>query len=115
MATTSIDVYHLSLDPELEDEKLITVHATATNIADSSRKVSTSLSPAKTYDLLEFAYGGEQELVLLHFEQLESGQPLAFMATGEDCCKFTVQELIGFGFDPNRLQAVHEALSRPAA
>jgi hypothetical protein len=115
MATLSIDLYHLSLEPEMEDEKLVSVHATATNVSDSSRKVTATLNPAKAYDLLEFAYGGEQEITLLQFEQLESGQPLAFMATGEDCCKFSVEELIGFGFDANRLQAVHEALSRSVA
>lgn len=115
MTKDSIDVYYLALDPEMEDEKMVVVHATATNVADPSRKVSASISPAKAYDLLEFAFGGEQEAVLFQFEQLEAGQRLDVMSTGDDCCKFTVNELIAFGFDANRLQAVHEALSRSAA
>lgn len=115
MTKDSIDVYYLSLDPELEDEKLTCVRATATNVADPSRHVSSSLSPARAYDLLEFAYGGEQEVVLYQFEQLESGQKVASMSAGDDCCKFTVNELIAFGFDANRLEAVHEALTRFAA
>lgn len=115
MTKDSIDVYHLALDPEMEDEKLVSVRAMATNVADPSRQVSASLSPARAYDLLEFAFGGEQEPVLFQFEQLEAGQRLAIMSTGEDCCKFTVNELIAFGFDANRLLAVHEALVRFAA
>lgn len=115
MTKDSIDVYYLSLDPELEDDKLITVRATATNVADPSRHVAATLSPARAYDLLEFSYGGEQEVVLFQFEQLEAGQRVAAMSTGDDCCKFTMNELIAFGFDANRLEAVHEALTRSAA
>jgi hypothetical protein len=115
MTIASIDLYHVSLDPSLENEKLVVVNATATNVVDASCKVTASLSPARAYDLLEFAYEGEQGLVLFQFEQLESGQPLAVMATGEDCCKFTMQELMAFGFDADRLHAIHEDLNRSAA
>jgi hypothetical protein len=113
--TASIDVYYVSLEPKLEYEKLAMVNATATNVADASYTVSATLSPAAAYDLLEFAYEGEQGLVLRQFEQLESGQSLAVMSTGEDCCKFSTSDLIVFGFEAKRLRTIRKTLRRSAA
>jgi hypothetical protein len=115
MMTVPIDVYYVSLDPKLENEKLAKVNATATNVADASHKVTAILSPAAAYDLLEFAYEGEQGLVLHQFEQLEAGQPLAVMSTGEDCCKFSTSDLMVFGFDAKRLRTIRKTLKRSAA
>jgi hypothetical protein len=115
MMTAPIDVYYVSLDPKLEYDKLAMVNATATNVADASYTLTAILSPAAAYDLLEFAYEGEQGLVLRQFEQLESGQSLAVMSTGEDRCKFSTSDLIVFGFDAKSLRTIRKTLRRSAA
>lgn len=115
MPSVANDMYHLSLEPHIVDEKLEAVLATATNVADASRRISTRLSPARAYDLIEYAIPEEQETVLMLFEQLETGQSLSILSNGEECCTFTPEELLPYGFDPQRLREIRDELSGFAA